>query len=73
MNWTSAADFFAMGGYAVYVWGAYAVTAACLVAEPLLVAARLRRAREQAAIAHRSDGGEGSLPTATRSSAGHPT
>ncbi len=47
MNWGSAAEFFAMGGYGFYVWGSFAVTAACLVAEPLLVRARLRRAREQ--------------------------
>ena len=26
MNWNSAADFFAMGGYGLYVWGSYAVT-----------------------------------------------
>ena len=26
MNWSSAAEFFAMGGYGLYVWGAYAVT-----------------------------------------------
>ena len=44
MNWASAADFFAMGGYAPYVWGSYAVTALCLVAEPLLVRARRRAA-----------------------------
>ena len=28
MNWGSAAEFFAMGGYAPYVWGSYAVTRA---------------------------------------------
>ena len=27
MNWNSAAEFFAMGGYGLYVWGAYAVDA----------------------------------------------
>ncbi len=41
MNWGSAADFFAMGGYALYVWGSFGVTAAALVIEPLL--ARKRR------------------------------
>ena len=45
MNWTSAAEFFAMGGYGLYVWGAYAVTALLMVAEPLLAANRHRRAR----------------------------
>jgi len=33
MNWGSAAEFFAMGGYALYVWGAYGVAAACIVLE----------------------------------------
>ena len=44
MNWSSPADFFAMGGYAVYVWGAYAVTAACMLIDPILAGRRLRRA-----------------------------
>jgi len=36
------ADFFYMGGYALYVWGSFGVAALCMVAEPLLV--RRRRA-----------------------------
>ena len=44
MNWSSTAEFFAMGGYAPYVWGSYAVTALCLVIEPLVVRARRRAA-----------------------------
>jgi heme exporter protein D len=40
MNWGSAADFFAMGGYALYVWGSFGVTAAALIIEPLLVRKR---------------------------------
>ena len=47
MNWGSAAEFYAMGGYGFFVWGSFAVTAACLIAEPLLVRARQRRALEQ--------------------------
>ena len=42
MNWSSAAEFFAMGGYAVYVWGSYGV-AACLLAAELWLLARRRR------------------------------
>ena len=49
MNWGSAAEFFAMGGYASYVWGSYAVVALCLAAEPLLVRARHRRALRELA------------------------
>ena len=33
MNWSSPAEFFAMGGYAFYVWGSYGVAAALIVAE----------------------------------------
>jgi heme exporter protein D len=44
MNWGSATEFFAMGGYAPYVWGSYAVTALCLIVEPLVVRARRRAA-----------------------------
>jgi heme exporter protein D len=49
MNWNSAGDFFAMGGYGLYVWGSYAVTAALMLAEPLLARARHAKARREAA------------------------
>ena len=45
MIWNSASEFFAMGGYGLYVWGAYAVTLACLATEPVLTAMRHRAAR----------------------------
>ena len=41
MTWGSAQAFFAMGGYALYVWGAYGVAAACILVE--LWALRRRR------------------------------
>ena len=44
MSWGSASEFFAMGGYGVYVWGAYAVTAACMLIDPVQAARRHRRA-----------------------------
>ena len=44
MNWNSASEFFAMGGYGLYVWGSYAVTAAFMLTEPLLAMRRRRRA-----------------------------
>ena len=51
MNWASAADFFAMGGYGFYVWGSYLVTAACIAGEVLFLRARraaaLRRVRAE--------------------------
>lgn len=40
MNWASPADFFAMGGYALYVWGSFLVTAVIMVVEPILASQR---------------------------------
>jgi heme exporter protein D len=42
MQWHSAAEFFAMGGYAFYVWGSFGLCAVALVAEPLLLRRRRR-------------------------------
>lgn len=41
MNWNSWSDFWAMGGYAFYVWGSYAATLMLIIAEIALL--RLRR------------------------------
>ena len=37
MQWNSVSEFFAMGGYAFYVWGSFGLTAVIMVAEPLLI------------------------------------
>jgi len=50
MNWHSASEFFAMGGYGLYVWGSYAVTAVFMGLEPVLAARRHAQARRAAAI-----------------------
>lgn len=42
MNWNSMTDFFAMGGYAFYVWGSYIVTFGLMAAEIALLAMRRR-------------------------------
>jgi heme exporter protein D len=42
MNWGSAGNFFAMGGYAFYVWGSYGVTALFLGLEIVLLVLRKR-------------------------------
>ena len=42
MNWGSAGAFFAMGGYAFYVWGSYGVTALFLVLEVVFLMMRKR-------------------------------
>jgi heme exporter protein D len=47
MNWGSAPEFFAMGGYAWYVWGSYAVTAVVLSAEVFVLRRRRRTIVEQ--------------------------
>jgi heme exporter protein D len=44
MNWNSASEFFAMGGYGLYVWGSYAVALALMVIEPVLARQRHGRA-----------------------------
>ncbi len=44
MIWNNASEFFAMGGYALYVWGSMGVTAVCLIAEVLLVKKRCQEA-----------------------------
>lgn len=40
--WDSVGDFFHMGGYGLYVWGSYGVTALAIVIELLLVKQRKR-------------------------------
>jgi heme exporter protein D len=51
MNWTSLAQFLHMGGYAAYVWPAYALALAWMLAEPAAAAHRhartLRRLRNE--------------------------
>ena len=55
MQWGSVSEFFAMGGYGLYVWGAYAVTAAVIAAE---VVALVRRGRTLRARGGRSSRGQ---------------
>ena len=44
MNWRDATDFFAMGGYGLYVWGAYGLAALVIVLEAVLARGRHRAA-----------------------------
>ena len=41
--WNSPADFFAMGGYALYVWSSFGMCALVLLWEPLAIASRRRK------------------------------
>ena len=40
---SSMAEFFDMGGYALYVWGSFGATALLMIIEPLLVAQQRKR------------------------------
>lgn len=48
MNWASASDFLDMGGHALYVWGALALTAVACCWELTMLTQRRRRAQEEA-------------------------
>ncbi|MBK7767830.1 MAG: heme exporter protein CcmD [Sulfuritalea sp.] len=45
MHWNSVGEFFAMGGYALYVWGSFGACALLMIAEPLLARRRLSEVR----------------------------
>jgi heme exporter protein D len=49
MSWASWSDFFAMGGYALYVWGSYAVTAGLIALEVIMLIRRRSNALKSAA------------------------
>lgn len=47
MHWNSLGEFFAMGGYALYVWGSVGACALAMFVEPLLVMRRQRTIRQE--------------------------
>ena len=47
-NWTSFPEFLAMGGYGVYVWGSFGMTALVIVVEMVSLAARRTAAHNRA-------------------------
>ena len=51
MIWDSWSDFFAMGGYGLYVWGSFALVFGCMAGETALLTGRLRAIRAQLARA----------------------
>jgi heme exporter protein D len=57
MSWGSLGEFLAMGGYALYVWGSYAVTAGLIVAEIAMLIARRRRALQRLGFGRRREAG----------------
>lgn len=48
MNWSGVRDFWAMGGYGLYVWGSYGVALLLMVGEPVLASRRRRQALRDA-------------------------
>jgi heme exporter protein D len=40
LNWASASDFVTMGGYGLYVWGSFGITALVMLIEVWSLAAR---------------------------------
>jgi heme exporter protein D len=40
--WNSPSEFFAMGGYALYVWSSFGICALVMILEPLLVRIRFK-------------------------------
>lgn len=55
MNWASFDQFLHMGGYGLYVWGSYGVTALLMSTEVLLARQRHHAAAQ---AARNCDGGE---------------
>ena len=45
MHWNSFDEFLHMGGYGLYVWGSYGLALLAMLAEPVLVRQRFRRAQ----------------------------
>ncbi len=57
MQWNSASEFFAMGGYALYVWGSFGITAAVMVVEMWQVRIRKNQVLRELRADARHEGG----------------
>ena len=49
LNWASWSDFLAMGGYGLYVWGSFGVTALVMLIEVGSLSARRKAVQREAA------------------------
>jgi heme exporter protein D len=49
MHWNSFSDFLAMGGYALYVWGAFGMTVLVMLLETWLTLRQQRAVRQRIA------------------------
>ncbi|PVE43673.1 heme exporter protein CcmD [Limnohabitans planktonicus] len=68
MIWQSAAEFWAMGGYGVYVWGSMGVSAALLALEVLLARMGRRQALDAVCEAMDAQALDGEPPGAFQAS-----
>jgi len=57
VSWGGVAAFFAMGGYAFYVWGSYGMVAAALALEVILLLRRRRTLLRRLGRMHRMRAG----------------
>ncbi|SNX28113.1 heme exporter protein D [Polynucleobacter meluiroseus] len=59
--WNTTSEFLAMGGYALYVWSSFGMTALVLILEPLFLRARIKatlRRLKREVLADRLEHGE---------------
>ncbi|MDR2112388.1 MAG: heme exporter protein CcmD [Candidatus Accumulibacter sp.] len=55
MHWNSLSEFLAMGNHGLYVWGSFAVMAAAMILEPLLLARERKRLLERLRRQYRAE------------------
>jgi len=58
MTWTTWSDFWAMGGYGLYVWGSLGVCALALIVEVMLLDHRRRASFQRIRNTEAGDDGE---------------
>lgn len=51
----SFSEWIHMGGYGLYVWGSFGVTALCMIVEPIMLRASARATRQRIARLNRLD------------------
>ena len=72
IHWNSFSDFLAMGGYGLYVWGSFGVTAIIMIVEPIVdirrrntLIVRLKRQLRAEKSAHKGTHKAGSPSSST--------
>ncbi len=73
MMWSSAAEFWAMGGYGVFVWGSMGVSAALMALEVLLAGVGRRQALDAVCEAMDAEALDTETPGALQASPAGPS